>query len=222
MISSSMTPYGRACFQPAASTMLALVMLASVQSAECQTSSSKKISNAMRSGDKTFTTEGCYRDNFPLALKISPAMVPPEVRFFCAAPWNFAAFRRVRLELQRQHFDIVEAFVKMVPKGKRNLLKTTTNLAKDQAEKASPEFYDAWYVQRILPSLHAIKYRTDDAALVAKEFAAEDYRVLQTVATAIAWDQAAFSHEYQPKNRTGTGSPTLAQVPKFIGDAYKN
>jgi hypothetical protein len=171
---------------------------------------------------RPFSTEACYREYFPLALKVSEGMIPHEVKFYCAAPWNFEAFRRVREALEKRKFDIVEAYVRAAPAWKQAALRTTTNLAKSEAQKAPGNFYDAWYVQRVIPYLHAIKYKTDDLKVVAKTFSPADFKILHDAAQEIDWNQAAYSDKNYLRQNTGTSGKTLADVAAIVMQIYVN
>lgn len=166
----------------------------------------------------SFTVEQCYREHFPLALKVAESMIPPEVKFYCACPWNFAAFKSVKDALKSRNFDIVEAFVRQVPPYKKSVLRQAILLAQHQAEVGPPHLDDLWYAWRTLVILHALRFSTPDAAWVVKQFDASDVTIMRSAANVINWKQAAFSPTaYKLPHEPGrVGFTTLAEVPKII------
>lgn len=169
-----------------------------------------------------FTTT-CFEQNFPLALKIADAMVPNEIKFFCAAPWNFDTFQHVKDALQERHFDIVESAVRQAPSVKQAALREAMAMAQGAADAGPPHLGVTWYVQKVLPMLHALKFRTEDEAIVVSNFSAADLAIMRAAATAINWQQPALA----PSSVEGTAQPTadngmvLADVPRIILSTYK-
>lgn len=150
-----------------------------------------------------FSSMDCYRVYFPLALGIPESVVPPEVKFYCAAPWNIEVFDSVRTALARANFDIVEAAVRAAPDYKKDLLRYTLTFAVEQAENGPPGMGAVWYVYHVLPSLYALHSNSADAQYVIRNYAAEDTAALRAAATKIDWTQIA-EHDGAISHGTGT------------------
>src|SRR5688572_39098 len=98
-----------------------------------------------------FTMEGCFKTYFPLALKISVKSVPPEVRFYCAAPWDFKLFEAIRGHMKSEGLDVPDVLAGGVAPGKREILRSTSAMARGQAEAGPRGMGAAWHVYHLLP-----------------------------------------------------------------------
>lgn len=188
-----------------------------VPAVQAVTGSTEKSGLSQNMGAR-FSTKECYRTNIPLALKVAEKLIPPEVKFYCAAPWNVKAFESVRSALERQGFDVVESFVRTVPVYKQSTLRSATFFAKKAADEGPPNMGVIWYVQRTLPLLHALKFKTSDEAVVIKGFLPRDVNALRAAALAINWQQLALEPvpfaNITAKNISQ--KMTLVEVPRII------
>lgn len=176
------------------------------------------------SGQPPFSTQACYARYFPLALKIADSMIPAEVRFFCTAPWDFDAFQRVKDELVKRKFDIADAFARASVPSKQGLVRSAIRLNQQAAESGPPGLPATWYIHKILPALHALKFATPDEALVTRRFAAADVAIMRTVADAIDWKRSALAVApgMAPTPGERVRTPTLADVPRMILASHAN
>lgn len=152
-----------------------------------------------------FTKEQCYKKHFPLALQIPEGAIPPEVQFYCAAPWNKKAFESVRKALVNKGYNIVEATVRRTPQDKQGVLRQTMSMAKAAAEGGPDGMGAVWYAQQTLPWLYAIKFKTKDELFITKAFHPSDVTILRAAALAINWQQAAL-------DSTPLGNPVVQGI----------
>lgn len=138
-----------------------------------------------------FTMEGCFKAHFPLALKISRNSVPPEVRFYCAAPWNFAAFEAIRGHMKSEGLDVPNFLAGSVEPWKRESMRKLVAMNRDMAETGPRGMGAAWHVYHVLPHLSALHAKTPDAEKVVALFQANDVAAMRKVAAKINWKQSA-------------------------------
>ena len=165
---------------------------------------------------KDFKTKECYKEYFPLAIGIPNSSIPPEVQFYCAAPWNIAAFESVSAEIKNVDFDIVSATVRTVPVHKKKFLEKSLTLAIQAADKGPPGMGAVWRVYYFLPLLNALRDNSPAALEVHKIFQKDDVKKLKVAANKINWNQPAFNQIQHQSTPAIEGDAHLKDIAAFI------
>jgi hypothetical protein len=135
-----------------------------------------------------FSPESCLREHFPLALGMPYRLVPLEVKFYCAAPWDTAAFEHVERTLLAGGFSPTDAIVRSVPEARQAILRESLAMALRGADMGPTGMRAAWYSYKFIPSLYALHAHTSDESIVEKAFKPEDIKILRDVAGRLKWN----------------------------------
>ena len=139
-----------------------------------------------------YSKQSCY-ERFPMARQLSESALPPEIRFFCAAPWNVAALASVKVALDQVGFDFIEASLHVVPLANRAELREQMRFNNKAALSGPPGLSEAYYAYKVLPLLNALmKGNPKVVAVVEKSFEAVDVSKMRKSLAIIDWSQPAF------------------------------
>lgn len=162
--------------------------------------------------------EDCYRENFPLALGLPQAMIPKEVRFYCAAPWDMKAMQSVRRALDRAKFDQLGATIRLSSSTPDSMAAKMASKALSEADKGPPATLGTMYrVRFALPMMHALHFQTRDAKFVQSRMHPIDVQALINAAKSVDWNMPAL-HAGKPISKSSrlSSAATLADAASFI------
>lgn len=137
---------------------------------------------------EAFSKSKCMEAHFAVALQT--ASPPPEVRFFCAAPWNFAALKSVKAAANQAGFNLEHALVRTMSGEDKEMLASLVRMSLTAAEQGPDGLGAAVYAFKLVPLLHAARDpETAVYAELTKQFHSEDVQKLTTAAATLDWDQ---------------------------------
>jgi len=182
---------------------------------QAQTASQNTSPSARWEDSGTFTSKACYQQYFPLVFGVPSVAVPPEVRFYCAAPWNIASFEQVSVALKESGFDAVGATVRAAPEEKRPLLEKVLPLAIRAANEGPRGMGAVWHTYHFLPILDAINRNSSSV-----DFQKEDVEKLRQAAKKIDWAQPVLVIGVTQENSAISKDARLHEVAQFILSLY--
>lgn len=156
------------------------------------------ISSSVIAQRTPFTPESCYEKYFPLALQIPAGSVPPEVRLYCAVPWDFAALESIKDALETAKYDIVGATLRTTSGTNRVLVSKTLPMALNAADAGPPGLGATYRAYSMLPLLYEIYSKTPDAKKWLATIDSNDAVALTSAASAIKWDRPALAKDQLP------------------------
>ena len=128
-----------------------------------------------------------------MARQLSESALPPEIRFFCAAPWNVEALASVEVALEQMGFDFIEASLHVVPLANRAELREQMRFANRAALSGPPGLSEAYYAYKVLPLLNALrKGNPKVVAVIENSFDAVDVSKMRKSLAIVDWSQPAF------------------------------
>ncbi|HIV73011.1 MAG TPA: hypothetical protein H9903_18900 [Candidatus Aquabacterium excrementipullorum] len=155
----------------------------------------------------------CFRTNFPLALGMPMAAVPPEVRFYCAAPWNFQTFEAFRKAIVASRFDLAGSASRMSSGLRSKAILRTLTMAISAADKGPPSMGAVYLTYHVLPLAYALHKGGPDASIVEKVMDKQDVASLRLAAASINWKLAVIARTEQfPATSPVPPSATLADL----------
>ena len=159
-----------------------------------------------------FSSGGCMERHFPLARMVEP---PPEVRFYCAAPWNRDSFEQVRQVLDQAGVDVVGIAIRNTAPENREMMTAVAPLALDQADQGPPGMGALYRAYKVLPLLQALHRGTDEDLFAG--LTPEDVEALRRAAGALDWDAPALESGSADQSAAGLAADArIADVPDLI------
>lgn len=165
-----------------------------------------------------FTRRFCLAENFSLALALPENATPPEVRFYCAAPWKLEAFAGVQSALRTAGVDVIGATVRASPPAGRAVLQQSMQLAESQADAGPPGMGALWKAYHFLPFLAALRSHSADEAVIVAHFDRDDVQKMRRASGLIDWRAPAVDLSVARGDEvTGLASnPTLSDASAYI------
>lgn len=142
---------------------------------------------------KTDPVTECFRTHFPIALGMPMSAVPPEVRFYCAAPWNIRAFETFRKALETSRFDVAGTASRMSSGLRSKATLQTLPMAISAADQGPPGMGAVYLTYHVLPLAYALHNGGPDASVVEKAMDKQDVTVLRSAAASVDWKLAVIA-----------------------------
>lgn len=136
----------------------------------------------------TWSTRRCLQDNFGRAMALGMP-VPPEVRLFCAYPWNHAFVAEVRSKLEEQGISHERALLEMAQRDPR--AKESLTMWQAMQVMSMPDgVMELADVSKSLAMLRALS--NSDTRVVAEKLVGPDYSgTLRRAMASVPWDATA-------------------------------
>lgn len=151
------------------------------------------------------------KTHFPLAAEMTP---PPEVRFYCAAPWNETTFRDFRASLDANGVDLAGLMIRGASPEQRSIMESVAPMALSQADQGPPGMGNIYRAQKVLPLLWAI--HNGDGAEVLDQLDPSDLESLRKTQAMVNWEAPAIQGSVGVTTAQVGEQTKLSEIPGII------